>query len=356
MEEHDPMHQVTQASRKSGSDQSNADEPVVLIPIYNDWHACSELLRNLDRELAKTDRMASVLLVDDGSIEPASTLLLPDRFHALTAIRVLTLRRNLGHQRAICVGLSYIEQETTHSAIVVMDGDGQDAPSDVPRLLLEMETEKGIREPIVFAERARRSENVLFRALYWLYRMVHRVLTGRSVRVGNFSVIPRSRLSGLVLVPELWSHYAAAVFVSGIPYQSIPTNRADRIAGDSTMDLVRLVTHGLSAITVFGEHVSVRMLLATLLMVGLLFAGGSGVAVASLMSPWTAPGWVVLLAGLLMILVVLSIMFSLLFSFMVLFHRKNPTMIPTREYSLFIDKHEVVSSNQGVRASSAAEG
>ena len=73
---------------------------------------------------------------------------------------MLRLRRNLGHQRAIAIGLTYIQAQmtTAYEAVVVMDGDGEDAPEDVPRLLARLEAEGG--RSIVFAERTRRSESL----------------------------------------------------------------------------------------------------------------------------------------------------------------------------------------------------
>ena len=89
------------------------------------------------------------------------------------------------------------------------------------------------------------------------------MLTGERVRVGNFSAIPPSLLPRLVAVSELWNHYAAAVFKSRIPYITIPTARGVRYAGQSTMNYVALVTHGLSAMAAFGDRIGVRLLMAT---------------------------------------------------------------------------------------------
>ena len=64
---------------------------------------------------------------------------------------MLQLRRNLGHQRAIAVGLAYAEEHDPCDVVVIMDGDGEDDPKDVPRLLACCR-QAGGRE-IVFAER-----------------------------------------------------------------------------------------------------------------------------------------------------------------------------------------------------------
>src|SRR5262245_2243210 len=74
----------------------------LLIPVYNDWTALGQLLEDLNLELFKANRRASVLIVDDGSSTPApdSTFDL-SRASGITSVEILHLRRNVGHQRAI---------------------------------------------------------------------------------------------------------------------------------------------------------------------------------------------------------------------------------------------------------------
>jgi polyisoprenyl-phosphate glycosyltransferase len=132
----------------------------------------------------------------------------------------------------------------------------------VPRLVAQLQRDKATA--IVFAERRRRSEGLLFTILYHTYRLMHKVLTGVSVRVGNFSAVPRHLLSSIVAVSELWNHYAAAVVKARLPYTTIPTRRGTRLHGRSSMRFVSLVTHGLSAMSVFGDAIGVRLLIASL--------------------------------------------------------------------------------------------
>ena len=167
----------------------------VLTPVYNDWAALSALIAALDRELAHRDRAATLVIVDDGSPQDAHGLG-PFDAAALTAIEIVHLRRNLGHQRAIAVGLAYLEAGHAPDVVVIMDADGEDRPEDVNRLLDALESEGSLR--VVFAERTRRSEGRVFASLYWLYRLVHFLLTGERVRVGNFSAVPR----GLLRLPR----------------------------------------------------------------------------------------------------------------------------------------------------------
>src|SRR5262249_6940606 len=110
-------------------------ELLVAIPVFDDWEALARLLPRLDAALAGAGLPASVLIIDDASPRSAPPATFAGPFGALRAIDVLRLARNLGHQRAIAIGLAHLRAERTFDAVVVMDGDGEDRPEDVPRLV-----------------------------------------------------------------------------------------------------------------------------------------------------------------------------------------------------------------------------
>lgn len=307
---------------------------VALIPVYEDWAAVASLLEELDRVLEGDGRRASVLLVDDGSETGPSTHSGADSYRALTSVRILRLRRNLGHQRAICVGLSHLQAESEAPLVVVMDGDGEDAPADVPRLLDRAAAEGG--ERIVFAERSRRSEGAAFTLAYSLFRLLHWLLTGRRIRVGNFSVVPRSRLEGLVAVPDLWNHYAAAVVASRQPWTTVPTDRAKRLAGRGRMGWTGLVVHGLSAISVHADLVGVRLLFAAGGVLVLTTLAVGAVVVVRLFTDLAVPGWATYTTGLLVVILLQTVTFALLFSFAVLGNRRGAAVLPMRDFHHFV--------------------
>src|SRR5262249_13928887 len=176
---------------------------------------------------------------------------------AIARVDVLRLRRNVGHQRAIGIGLAFIQANRPCRAVVVMDADGEDRPSDVPRLLARLKATDG--RTIAFAERTRRSERYVFKLFYHLYRAVHRTLVGFGVRVGNFSIVPWAALESLVSVGELWNHYAAAVFKARLPYETVATMRGVRLAGGSLIPFLPLVLHGFCPPAVLPGTVRARL-------------------------------------------------------------------------------------------------
>lgn len=308
---------------------------IILMPVYNDWRALSILLPSLERELNVNGLRAEVLMVDD-----ASTMLVPqnlghDSFTAIESVDILSLRRNLGHQRAIALGLSYIEANRPCHAVVIMDCDGEDDPRDVPRLVRECLANED--QKIIFAARTRRAEGFVFRFFYRLYRMIHFLLTGVKVQVGNFSVIPWPVLKRLVAVSELWNHYAAAVHKARLPMALLPTQRGKRLEGRSQMNLVALVVHGLSAMAVFGDRIGVRLLIVVSL--GMVLAGGTlmGVVGIRLLTTLAIPGWATYVSGILLVILIQMLLVILVFAFVILAARDSASFIPGRDYVYLTD-------------------
>jgi glycosyltransferase involved in cell wall biosynthesis len=140
-----------------------------------------------------SDRVATVslVIVDDGSLPPISECHL-DRLKDKFPGYILTLKRSVGHQRAIA-DIAYVVENKLADILVVMDADGEDEPADVPRLLAAM-SDHG--PTIVVAERTKRREGVVFRTFYLLYRMIFFLLTGRRIKFGNFLVLPSALARG----------------------------------------------------------------------------------------------------------------------------------------------------------------
>jgi glycosyltransferase involved in cell wall biosynthesis len=292
------------------------------------------LLRDLDNVAAQHFPL-QVLIVDDASTLDAGAEFCRDGFRALTGVSVVRLRRNLGHQRAISVGLVHIYKTYPAYVTVVMDGDGEDRPEDIPRMLSKFNNEGGRK--IVFAARSRRTENLTFKIFYRIYKLLHRALTGLPVRVGNFSAVPYSCLSSLVVVSEVWNHYAAAVFNARIPHDSIPAPRGERLAGKSRMNFVAFVTHGLSAISVYSERVGTRLLVLSVGTIVLLMLAIIATLFVRLFTTLAIAGWATYVTGLLLVLLLQACALSFGFIFVVLNGRSGTMFIPIRDCPYFID-------------------
>jgi polyisoprenyl-phosphate glycosyltransferase len=311
----------------------------VLTPVYDDWESLQLLLPRIDSALSAANLQAEVLVVDDGSQQAMDEAAIRSvGFRVINRVRILELSRNCGHQRAIALGLAFLEAENSSTAVVVMDSDGEDSPEDIPCLVNAANNQK----KVIFAQREKRSEGLVFKFFYFIYRKLFAMLIGQKVQFGNFSAIPESLLRRVVSVSEIWNHYAIGVLHAKIPYSSVPTHRERRLAGEPKMNFVSLVIHGMSAIAVYGDVLGVRALIIT---IGgaLLFALLAAVAIAiRLFTDLAIPGWATYVVALAFSLSLQLITLSLFFVFIILQNRNSPSFLPRREYEYFINDTRVV--------------
>ena len=312
------------------------DDFLIMIPLFNDWVALCLLLMELETALSRSGRSACVLVVNDGSTEPdvGEPPMLP--FRALHRIDVLELRSNLGHQRAIAIGLAYIEANLACRAVVLMDGDGEDAPADVPRLLDRFDKES--EQKIVFAERRRRSESWLFVAFYVLYKGLHWVLTGFGVKVGNFSAhSPASPIEfGGRCGPR--NHYAAAAFQSRQPYCTVPTI-APATPWSFTNELRQPCCAWSDAAPSLSTAIliGVRLLVGMLLLITIILVGIVATLASTFLTNLAIPVWATTTLGLSLNILLQAVLLSFpSFRFIILSGRRGSTFLPTRDYSYFI--------------------
>lgn len=307
---------------------------LVLVPIFNDWAAAAQLLEDLDRVAGERGESYSVVIVNDGSTEPGAFT--PERIAQLAnlnRIQLVHLVSNFGHACAIAVGLGTVADREEIDAVVVMDADGEDRPDDVGRLIDAAANRPGA---VIVAHRAQRSEGLLFRVSYRVYRTLFWVFTGSRISFGNFCLLPRTVVLKLVFVPELWSHLAACILKSRIPLEKLPTSRGERYLGTSKMNLVSLVQHGLGAIAVYLETVLVRILMGFVGFFAAVFGGMLIVVGVRFVTDLAIPGWASTVFGVLSILLVQSIVFSILLVFTSLKSRGTTISLPALHYREYI--------------------
>jgi hypothetical protein len=173
--------------------------------------------------------------------------------------------------------------------------------------------------------------------MYQIYRLVHWLLTGVGVRVGNFSALTPAAAQALCLHPDTWNHFAASVFRSRIPFSTVPIARGERYAGASHMRYSGLVAHGLSAIAVFSEIVGARLIVVFSAMVGLAIFLLAAVVGVKLFTPLGIPGWATTAAGLLILFAMQAVLSLLILVLVVLGDRSQAKVIPLRDAGVFIE-------------------
>lgn len=319
------------------------------MPVFNDWQSCTLLIQAIDTALctAQESIAASVVIVNDGSTVPVE--LQKDvlhKLHTIVSVQILHLVRNLGHQRAIAIGLCYAAEHIPNASALIMDSDGEDKPEDILTLLHSSQVNTG---QIIFAERAKRSEGALFRFFYALYKRVYRLLTGAPISFGNFSIIPAELLQRVASVSEVWIHVASGIMKAKIPFAVVPTERGTRLAGNSTMNFVSLLLHGLSGIAVHSDVAAARLLVVSLVFIVLSVLGIIAVVLFRLFSGIAVPGWATTMIGSLVAIFMEALLMSVLLVFLVLNNRAQQPFVPRLHYMSYISSVKTLYTHGNTR-------
>ena len=229
---------------------------VILIPIYNDWKSVFKLLENIDLQVAEWDAEVSVLIVNDASTEerPVTEL----KFKKIKSVRVMNMKQNRGHARCNAAGLKYLTEKEKFDYVIPMDGDGEDRPEELISLFNKSK-EKPLKT--VTLDRIKRSEGFFFKLLYEGHKILTYVFTGKLVKFGNYSSLPKEDVAKLTKEASIWSSFSGSVTKVIADRISVPSIRGQRYFGPSKMNLFNLLIHSFSIIAVFRGAVIIRSVL-----------------------------------------------------------------------------------------------
>lgn len=301
---------------------------IVVTPVFEDVEASTILFA----ELAKAcGREIHVVAVDDGSVKQPLTL---DGMKAAGINgTVVSLRRNVGHQRAIATGIAYVvDQFRSIDRVVIMDSDGEDLPETIAALLLDLDAND---VDVSVAQRKSRVETLRFKTFYVVYKWLFKLLTGRKISFGNFMALNETAVRRLAGMGELATHVAGTVLVSRLRWRTCALDRGPRYAGKSKMNFVGLALHGFKGLMIFAEDVMVRVGIACAGVAALSLLGVTA-AIALKAIGYATPGWFSVALGLLL-LVFLQTGAIALMTLMLTGITRNNTVLPL-DYRLLVDK------------------
>lgn len=307
---------------------------ICLIPVFNDWESCNQLLSEIAMQGQQIGSV-EVVVVNDGSSDVFSI----EKSQKHLPLTILNLTLNVGHQRAIAIGLAYIYNHSDNwNYVVVMDSDGEDCPSDIGFLLNE--AQENNNNKIVFAKRQRRTEGLGFRLFYMLYKTFFHILTGEKLNFGNFSCIPKHLISKIIAQPAIWNHYSGSIIKSKLPFTLIPLDRGRRYFGQSKMNMVSLIVHGLSAISIYIEIVTVRLLLFSFLGISVAIFAIVIVFAIKTFTVLAVPGWASNISLLIFNIVIQLSIVSLLILLLILYNRNTVQLSLNQLYKEFLESVE----------------
>ena len=228
----------------------------ILIPIYNDWNSVKLLINNIDKAVMDIEGNFSVIIIND-----ASTQKKPDNFLSfknLKSVKIINMINNRGHGRCNAAGLKYIYENEDFDYVLPMDGDGEDRPEEIPQFVKKI---KNYPEIPVVGERIKRSESNLFKFCYVVHKILTFIFTGKSIKFGHFSCIPKSIVKEMVNEKATWNCYSASLVKITKERNSIPSIRGKRYFDLSKMSFYNLIIHSFSIISVFKYNVLIRSIL-----------------------------------------------------------------------------------------------
>jgi hypothetical protein len=207
-------------------------------------------LKRIDQEISSFEDIFDIVVLNDGSTIKHS--IKNKKFKKINLIKILNLKKNLGSQRALAIGLKYLSIFEKETNIILMDADGEDDPNLLKKII---DSSKRFPNKIITANRTKRNENLIFRFMYEIHYLFTLLITGKKVRFGNYSLINSNKLKKILSSGDLWGAYPAAIVNNYNDIEPLFSERKKRDTGKTKMNLFKLLFHSLRIISVFKKRV-----------------------------------------------------------------------------------------------------
>ena len=226
---------------------------VILIPVYNDRESLTKLIENINSEIEGINSEISIVVIND-----ASSQQIIDEYQNtenINSIEIVNMKENRGHARCIASGLKYIYEKKEFDYVIPMDGDGEDRPEEIKEFINLIQNSND--KPIV-GKRVKRSEGLFFKLCYEFHKIITLTFTGKSIKFGNFTCLPKITVEKLINEKATWNSFSGSLTKIENDLLEISSIRGDRYFGPSKMSFMNLLKHSLSIISVFKKTVLIR--------------------------------------------------------------------------------------------------
>ena len=242
----------------------------ILIPVYNDWQSTSKLVDEINNLSINPKFQLSIIIVNDASTH--DRLNEDKNLENIQSFKVINMKKNQGHARCIAVGLKHIFEKEDFDHVIPMDGDGEDRPEEINEFLKQIKNSNG--RPIV-GERIKRSEDLLFKSCYQIHKLITLTFTGKSIKYGNFTCLPKITVEKMINEKATWNSFSGSLKKIEKDLLPLPSIRGTRYYGPSQMNFSSLLKHSLSIISVFRTTVLIRSALFIALYILLIKSNAS---------------------------------------------------------------------------------
>ena len=223
---------------------------IIIIPIFNDWDSLKQLLLEIDQVIKEIEGV----FVDCLVINDASTMKTPEinRPKNIKSLKILNMKQNKGHAKCNAFGIRYSVQKEKFDFLILMDGDGEDRPTELRSLIDKVKNDPKLS---VVAKRVKRSEGIFFKTLYLMHKIITYIFTGKIINFGNYSCLTINDAKIIQDKASLWNSYSGTIKKYLLNYNEIDSTRGKRFFGPSKMSLFNLIIHSFSIIAVFKYQV-----------------------------------------------------------------------------------------------------
>ena len=225
----------------------------ILIPVFNDWQSVFKLVENINNLTIDQKFEISIIIINDASNH--DRIQENVNFDNIKSIKIINMKINQGHSRCIATGLKYIYEKEDFDYVIPMDGDGEDRPEEIVDFLTK--TSEIENKPIV-GERVKRSEDLLFKICYKIHKLITLTFTGKSIKFGNYSCLPKITVEKMINEKATWNSFSGSLSKVELNLLKIPSTRGYRYFGPSKMSFYNLLKHSLSIISVFRKTFLIR--------------------------------------------------------------------------------------------------
>ena len=218
---------------------------IFLLPLYNDWKSIQKLIKNINKQIEITNKIAEILIIDDCSTTREKLNIY--NFSNIKSLKILRLNKNYGSQRAIAIGLKYLEIQKKDTIITVMDSDGEDDYTKINEMVSLANENK---DYVIVSCRTKRGEGVIFSILYNMHKFFTFIFTFRWINFGNFSSFHSSNIFRILKNNHVWQAYSSAV-IKNCEIKKVFASRKQRFFGKSKLSSFGLFIHSLRVNSVF---------------------------------------------------------------------------------------------------------
>jgi dolichol-phosphate mannosyltransferase len=262
----------------------------VVIPIYNEEEILSLLHSEVSKAMRQADESWEVVYVNDGSRD-SSLEILRDMQAEDPHVVVVELSRNWGHMGALWAGM----QTARGDAVILMDGDLQDPPEVLPKLIAAW---RGGAQVVNAVRRSRQEHR---KALALLFPMFYKILGALSdypipLNCGIFGLLDRQALDSINSLQELNRYLPGLRAWVGYRTTVVYYDRQDRVGGEGKLTFLSRIKYATDAITSF----SYKPLRLSFVLAGLGLAAWAVFSVMAIVSSANAMAYAVLASTALM--------------------------------------------------------